>query len=649
MPKTIRDAILLSLTLLLIAQAMFMPMLLVALLIVVLLVFAVSSQKQHRLPKAVNFAVILLALGIVYIQYGTFLGIEAGVAILISFLFAKVIESHQPRDWLVVFNFALFVSASSFLYSSSVWMTLLMLLSLTSCLVGFYRLHQLKFKIAADFPQDARQVAKVLGYALPFFMLLFLFFPRLPPLWHMPLQGGDATTGMSDSMAPGDIANLSQSSELAFRIVTNIAALPPQSQLYWRAMVLDEYDGYTWTASQRNQQPLFRYTEQPIARLNYQYLAAEKQPKWIMGLETSVPSQPGYYVQHDGAIRKGLQRHTAPIDLIWLGKQNIHPISVQVLKANQNYLSSKDLQAQRLAQELFKQSGVRPEVYIAQVLNWYKSQGFGYNLNPGRLQNDHIDDFLFRQRQGFCEHYASSFVMLMRYVGIPARVVVGYQGGQAAPDGKTWEVRQLDAHAWSEVWLKGQWQRIDPTAVIAPERIESGIQTSLLQQSEFKQQQWAWRNRMQVWSDFVAYQWQSKVVGYDQNRQVNWLSQFGLSTPLRLALFMISAIALLMILVLAYRYVQIYRQQSPYERNLHYFNCQLALPLQKQHAESHAAWLLRLSQQLDAESAQFLVNLAAYDQQWRYGQHSPQKLAPDVKKMLKKCALELNQTLKPLF
>ena len=179
MPKTIRNAILLTLTLLLIAQAMFMPMLLVGLLLVVLLLFALSSQKNYRLPKAVNFAVILLALAIIYIQYGTFLGVEAGVAILISFLFAKVLESHQPRDWLVVFNFALFVSTSSFLYSLSVWMTLLMLLSLTSCLIGFYRLHQLKFQVTADFPQDARQVAKVLVYALPFFVLLFLFFPRL--------------------------------------------------------------------------------------------------------------------------------------------------------------------------------------------------------------------------------------------------------------------------------------------------------------------------------------------------------------------------------------------------------------------------------------------------------------------------------------
>lgn len=649
MPKSILQVILFTLSTLLIAQAMFMPVLLVVLLICVLLIFAISRYKQYRLPKALNFAVILLSLLIIYLEYGTFLGVEAGVAILMSFLFGKVLESHKPRDWLVVFNFALFVSASSFLYSLSLWMTLLMLLSLISCMIGFYRLHRLQFEAKTVLTQDVRQVSRVILAALPFFLLLFLFFPRLPPLWHMPLPRGEATTGMSDSMAPGDIANLSQSSELAFRIITSVEALPPQSQLYWRAMVLDQYDGTTWSAHSDNQQPILQAQQSLVPRLSYQYLAAEKDPKWIMGLESSVPQQRGVYLQQDGGIRLYRHRANTPIQLLWLGEQQLYAHTQALLQYNQRYLNNVDIQAQQLAHRLYQQSAGQPEIYIAQVLKWYQDQGFRYSLNPGRLQNDHIDDFLFRQRQGFCEHYASSFVMLMRYVGIPARVVVGYQGGQAAPDGKTWEVRQLDAHAWSEVWLNGRWQRIDPTAAIAPERIEQGIQSSVLQESGLKQQHWAWRNRLQVWSDFVAYQWQSKVVGYDQTTQVNWLAKFGLSSPLRLALFMVFSVAMLIAGVTVYRYFNVYRQYSVYERVLLKFNRQLPVVLQKQESETHAAWLLRLSEQLEGEQARFLTDLAFYDRQWRYAKQPQETMPPQLKQVLKKCALELKSSKKPLF
>jgi hypothetical protein len=283
------------------------------------------------------------------------------------------------------------------------------------------------------------------------------------------------------------------------------------------------------------------------------------------------------------------------------------------------------------------------------VLNWYQSQGFQYSLSPGRLQGDHIDDFLFNKRLGFCEHYAASFVMLMRYVGIPARVVIGYQGGQSAPDGKSWEVRQLDAHAWSEIWLDGRWQRIDPTAAIAPARIEQGIQNSVWQQaSVFKQQQFAWSNRIHIWSDFIAYQWQSKIAGYDQSKQINWLTQFGLSTPLRLGLFLLCAIVLLIVGILAYRTIRDYFAQPQYERILIRFNQQLHMDLQKLPSETHAAWLERLSIYLDQDLGRFLQQLATYDRQYRYAQAKSQISLSEVKLMLKKCSVELGNITKPL-
>jgi protein-glutamine gamma-glutamyltransferase len=644
MPHSIRQSILITLSLLLCAQALFTPTLLIFLLIVILILFWISSKKAYQLPKRINLLLVVVALSLIYWQNGTFFGVEAGVAILMSFLFAKVLESQNQRDWIVVFNFALFVSASSFLYSSSIWMALMVMLSLLSCLVGLYRLHQLNFsKEPANLIQDSRHMGKLLLYAMPFFLILFLFFPRLPPLWQMPIKSDAATTGLSDQMAPGDIANLSQSSALAFRIVTNINALPPQQNLYWRGMVLDHYDGTTWSADASNHQPLILQQDQLTPRLNYQYLPADTASKWIMALEYSLPMQRGYYLQQDAAIRMTPSRQSSRLNLVWLGEQLPQPLNPAKLKRNQIYQTQQDLQAQNLAQRLYQQSAGDAKTYIARVLAWYQTQGFQYSLSPGRLEGDHIDDFLFDKKQGFCEHYASSFVMLMRYVGIPARVVVGYQGGQAAPDGKSWEVRQQDAHAWSEVWLDQRWQRIDPTAVIAPERIQQGIQYSLWQQqSPFKQQQLAWSNRMQIWSDFAAYQWQSKVVGYDQTKQMHWLSSFGLSTPLRLILFTGLTICIFLAMIWLLHLIRNYLTQSSYERSLIAFEQSLVVDLKRQTAESHAAWLQRLSRDLDGELAEFLRHLTDYDRQYRYRQSKTAKLPAQLKFMLKKCSNTLN-------
>jgi protein-glutamine gamma-glutamyltransferase len=642
MPNSIRHIILITLSILLVTHAPFMPLLLIVLLLSLLVIFFITTKKNIVIPKSVNLVAMSIALLLIYVQQGTFFGVEAGVAILISFLFAKVLESQNKRDWVVVFNFALFVSASSFLYSSSLWMTIAVLLSLISCLIGLYRLHQLNFTQAQpSIIRESKLIGQLLLYALPFFIILFLFFPRLPPLWHMPLKSSNATTGMSEQMAPGDIANLSESTDLVFRIVGDIQALPARQDLYWRAMVLDTYDGSTWQADSSNHQPLFKQ-RQLKPNFSYQYLAAEAQPRWIMGLEYSVPLERGYYIQQDGAIRVARQGNRQAIDLNWLGDYVQQPLNPTLLKRNQSYLEAQDPQAQALAQQLYQQSGAVPTAYIQRVLSWYQQQGFQYTLSPGRLQGDHIDDFLFSKRQGFCEHYASSFVMLMRYVGIPARVVIGYQGGQSAPDKKSWEVRQLDAHAWSEVWLNGRWQRIDPTAAIAPERIEQGLQQSLWQQeSAFKQQQLAWGSRVQIWSDFVAYQWQSKVVGYDQNKQMRWLSQFGLSNPLRLILFIALATACLVLsiwgITTGYRYLQ----QPYYERQLNAFNQSLEQSLQKQNAESHAAWLERLSTYMMDDLAQFLQQLADFDRQYRYGSAKNQPAPQFMKSMLKKCANKL--------
>ena len=616
--QNIAFCIILSLLLVLLTQVSYLP-------IVVSVSFAACIttlwwffKKQKHVPKLLTYLLASISLIAIYIQHQSFLGVDAGVAVLATFLFAKALESKNRRDVVILFNFALFVAASSFLFSQSFFMAMMVLLCLLSCLLGLYRIQTTAFeqqnhegKIA--FKQDVTYVSKFLLLALPFFLLLFIFFPRLPPLWHIPIPENKATTGINDSMSPGDIAELSQSSALAFRILGDLKYLPPRQDLYWRALVLDEYDGQTWTSNFVNQQPL-NYTATQMRHFqkgwDYQYLAADPAVIWVMGLETSIPLERRYYNRHDwGLMPYRLTQRVEPIPLRWIGQTipEQHPNQDYIERLNTKTIRFYDPKAQQLAEKLWQGSGQQPEVYIRNVLNWYKDNRFAYTLTPGTLGQNRIDEFLFESKKGFCEHYASSFVMLMRYVGIPARVVTGYQGGQFAPDKKSWEVRQLDAHAWAEVLIDHEWQRIDPTAIVAPERIDTGMQDFMQQDrnifgehSTWNSQNYALLTKLRIWSDYASFQWQSKVVGYNAESQKNWLTKLGLSSVYSLIVILIISMIALVVFFILWPRIQRYYKQDPLLYAIQKFNQRLKLEQQKQNAETFKQWLFRLQQHYSA-------------------------------------------------
>lgn len=652
----IRTSIVLTLSLILIAQMAFIPVLLSIIFAISILCIWIYLKRQQPFPKIGTFLLTVLALGSIYLSYQSFIGVEAGVAVLSTFLFAKSLESKNRRDLIILFNFALFVAASSFLYSQSFGMAIVIVLCLISCLIGLYRIQTSEFEQEpttqrAALQQDAKHVAKFILYAIPFFILLFIFFPRLPPLWHIPIPENKGVTGISDSMSPGDIAELSQSSALAFRIIGDVSKLPPRSELYWRALVLDEYDGQRWTSSFVNQQPLMRQPmdSSPVpVGWNYQYLAADPSVFWIMGLEKSIPVERRYYNRQDWSIvPRRLTQRVEPIPLQWIGTQyDPQAVGQYLARINTQVQRRLDPQAQQLAQRLYMQSAEDPRRYVQNVLNWYQQNNFVYTLKPGQLGQNRIDEFLFNSRQGFCEHYASSFVMLMRYVGIPARVVTGYQGGELAPDRKSWEVRQLDAHAWTEVWLDQKWQRFDPTAMIAPQRIDGGMQNLLSQDervwsnnSTWTSQNNQWMTKMRVWSDYASYQWQSKVVGYNAESQQNWLSKLGLSSAYSSIIVLLGSIALL---ILAYGlriYLKARQAQSPFDRAIQQLNQSLADDLKKQPAETFHHWMQRLSQQVKVENQSAFIEAIRIFEKYLYsGAELTDQELKKFKYLLKTCA-----------
>ncbi|WP_180013230.1 DUF3488 and transglutaminase-like domain-containing protein [Acinetobacter sp. YH16031] len=654
----IRISIVLTLGLIILAQVAFIPVLLSIIFVISLLCIWIFLKRRKPFPKIGTFLLTALALGGIYLSHQSFIGVEAGVAVLSTFLFAKSLETKNRRDLIILFNFALFVAASSFLYSQSFGMAIVIILCLLSSLIGLYRIQTSEFQQSQQSPrialqQDAKYVGRFVLYALPFFILLFIFFPRLPPLWHIPIPENKGITGIGDSMSPGDIAELSQSNALAFRIIGDVSKLPPRSELYWRALVLDEYDGQRWTSSFINQQPLIRQPGEVVpvssSGWNYQYLAADPSVFWVMGLEKSMPLERRYYNRQDWSIvPRRLTQRVEPIHLQWLGSQNTESILPEqfVQRLNTQTQSHLDSQAQQLAQRLYLQSGEDPRRYIRTVLNWYQQNHFVYTLKPGVLGKNRIDEFLFKSRQGFCEHYASSFVMLMRYVGIPARVVTGYQGGQLAPDGKSWEVRQLDAHAWTEVWIDQRWQRFDPTAMVAPQRIDDGMQNLITQDervwasnSGWTSHRNVWLTKLRVWSDYASYQWQSKVVGYNAESQQGWLAKLGLSSVYSSVIILISGIGILILLYILKIYLKNRQLKSPFEYSIQQFNQSLKKDLRKQPAETFHQWMLRLSQQVqDKDQTVFFEAIRLFEKSIYSGREFSEQDLKKFKDLLKTCA-----------
>ena len=618
MKTSIQFSILLMLSLIWFAQLAFIPVILSAIFCFMIISLAWFYKKNrhdpsHDFSKTLKGIMVVAALFVIFSSYKSFIGVEAGTSVLAVFLYAKALETKTKRDLIILFNFALFVTASLFLHSQSMWMALIVIACLVSGLVGLYRIQTSEFQKQhhpiQSLKTDAGHILKFIGLAVPFFLLLFIFFPRFPPLWQIPIKTDKSVTGISDRMSPGEIAELSQSSKLAFRVIGDMQKFPSRNELYWRAMALDQYDGKTWISSFLNlqvKQSIQDFDKQSAVR--YEYLPADETQKWVTALEKSVPLERRFNLHQDYAITPDyLIKANKPIPLLWLGK-NFENQNLTLNTAQQNvalqYPKGSDLEAQKFARELFQQSRSNPELYIENLIRWYQNKGFAYTLQPGVLGENRVDEFLFKTRQGFCEHYASSFVLLLRYVGIPARVVVGYQGGQLAPDQKSWEVRQLDAHAWTEVFIHGSWQRIDPTAIIAPQRIYLGMQDYISndqsifgsqENSSWQYQQFALLKNLRVWSDYVSFQWQNKVIGYDTEKQNKWMSWLGLNSIYSNAIALFVGIALLGGIYYLVSRIRSESRKTHEMLSIEKFSKKLKAPQQKIDNETFQQWMVRLS------------------------------------------------------
>ena len=632
-----------------------------------------KPTRLKRLYQVMQMLGFLLGLAGLSLTYGAAFGLDMGVGFLVLCLVSKLWELYKRRDAYVVLNLSLFVIAGLFLLDQGLVTTLQAVAATIIVLLAFITLND-----DSNTSGDGRmRTLGVLGVsALPLLVVLFLFFPRLPPLWSVQLSSNQATTGVSDSMSPGDIASLSQSTELAFR-VEFAQARPAQSELYWRGLVFSDFDGVTWRPNRRVQQQWQPGRQPPnwlarsLATANnktepksYEITLEPTQQQWLFGLDYPLPQNKDTRLTSDFTlIKEEPVSEQLRYEVLRYAPMQIDPILDEVSRAaNLTLPSAGNLQTQNLAKQLFAQSGSDPERYIQAIQRWINQTEFRYTLSPPPLDEDRIDSFLFETKAGFCEHYSSSFTFMMRAVGIPARVVAGYQGGEMSRGGNVWEVRQMDAHAWSEVWLEGQgWVRVDPTAFVAPERVEQGMDAltqsrgaSLFGEGAAAQvsyQQYQMLQALRRLSDQASYYWQKDVVGYDQDKQagslLKWFNIRSISE--QIAWLAASAITVISLLVFMIWYRR-RKQWHPADRPLIKLSSKVAKndrALLRHDNEGALAWLKRLeNSQAHGLNGEGLQEVSRHYRQLRYGRLSDADTqSPEYQQVLKELKRSVSQLL----
>jgi transglutaminase-like putative cysteine protease len=484
----------------------------------------------NRAPLPSRWLVLAFALaGMlgVWLEYRTLFGRQSGVTLLMLFAGLKLLESRTHRDAAVAAFLGYFLVITNFLYSQSIPTAAAMvvgLFAITATLVGFN---------APQRPARAnlRSAALLLAHAVPAALALFLFFPRVDgPLWGLPRDAYSGMTGLSETMAPGNLSELAQSDAIAFRAAF-AGEPPPPAARYWRGPVLWDFDGRTWSGAQGG---FTRFTA-PHGTGVYRYTVVLEPHNrlWLFALETAASVPDNARMSFDGQLNAATPvRSRLLYDMLSVtvpeGRSEEEP---RWLERALRLPPGFNPRARALAREWREAARSDAEV-LARALAFLQQGRYVYTLDPPLLGTNSVDEFLFDTREGFCEHFSSAFTFLMRAAGLPARVVTGYQGGELNGVDRILTVRQSDAHAWSEVYLRGRgWVRIDPTAAAMPTRVQSGLAQALPQSARLPlllRPEMEWLRQVRSRWEALAHRWNVWVLAYNPERQRELMLWLGL-------------------------------------------------------------------------------------------------------------------------
>ena len=490
-------------------------------------------------------AVLVLALGLTAWTERTLLGREAGVMMLVVLMALKTLELRARRDAMVVFFLGFFLVLTQGLYSQSLFVALAMLVAAWGLLTAL---------VLANMPvgrpplwRAGAVAARAALLGLPLMVMLFVLFPRFGPLWGLP-PDGIGRTGLSGTLRLGGVADLANDDSIAFRIRFDGAEPRPEA-LDFRGPVLSRFDGLEWRPSvfadtRAAPRPLdlrtagapLRYEMmlEPIRLALLPMLEATPAPAGGVPLLADWSPWLGHDLQWhtDRLVGERLQLRAQAFTRFEHGRQ----IDAGELAAMRNLPAGYNPRTLAWAAQMRAQLGdADARTLAAALLAYIRQADYVYTLQPGNYGRDAIDEFWLDRRQGFCEHFATAFVVAMRAMGVPARVVTGYQGAEPADADGFRVVRQSHAHAWAEYWTaQTGWVRADPTAAVAPERVRAsrplpprpGLMANALNTMSPEL-----ASRLRRSWELIDSRWNQWVMGYSRTRQFDLLRELGVRSP----------------------------------------------------------------------------------------------------------------------
>ncbi len=596
----------LSLCLTLFSHSFYIPNLFLLINLAVITIFTLAQIYQVKIfssssvSKLIKLFFVLIVISIIFIHYGFHFTQDIAIVLFLTMLCFKLFEIQDQYDrrniifilYLQYFALAVsFINSQDFIQLLFVLMTVMLLLFIQILFSqGKTNLLLLKKNMGLTFAIQTRLIL----LAIPLCCILFVFFPRIPgPLWTLPSLTQQGVTGLSDKMYPGSVNQLADSDEIVFSITFD-EKIPQAAQLYWRGPVLSKTDGFIWEQNKDYDEALAEKNSfaSPLVErfgqsLSYEVTLEPQQQKWLFTLE--MPSFISSQSVNGQYLSKSVQV---------LLRQNLRQVVQYKAQSNLNFKLNKfdqteieqsliyPLSNQRtyaLGQKWKNELKDNKAAIVEKALDYYVKQQFYYTRSPEQMLKNPVDQFLFDKRRGFCEHFASSFVLLMRAAGIPARVVTGYQGMSYNKMGKYYVVRQANAHAWAEVWLgeKKGWKRVDPTAVIPQSHVEEDVfnskrdnlqffnfnyanvkqlQQDLMQNSSLQQSV----AKLKQSFELLKYNWNKWMLAYDDKKQQLLLSLLGLGNGVKTLVFLlITLCSFILFVFFLWQFKQQIKQQDP--------------------------------------------------------------------------------------
>jgi len=514
-----------------------------------------AATRRWHLPSIwLRVPLTLFGFLAVLISYRQVSGLSAGSALLLVMVSMKLLETRGHRDRAVVVFICYFLLFAAFLREQAIWSAGYLLAGVLVTTGALYQTARVGTVVPA--PRAMAMAFRLVIQAVPLMLLLFFLFPRIPgPFWALPSGSGQAVTGLTNEMTPGDITELAQSDKVAFRVRFD-GAVPAASDLYWRGPVLTRFTGRTWKMTDFNAWGTMPMPEavDGATLIGYELTLEPHGRRWLLALETPIR-----WDTPESSLTQAFQLvSTKPIDqrISYRGSSMLAPPSPI---AGSRYISTfmtnlpegSNPRALEFAQSLRGQVGSDRE-FVDRVLSMFREQEFHYTLTPPSLGEHTVDEFLFETRRGFCGHYASAMTLLARAAGIPARIVTGYQGAEFNPLGNYWIVRHADAHAWTEVWIDGNWIRFDPTAAVAPWRIERGYDDALERgpSGAGALGSISFVNRFVMSWDAVNAGWNRWVLSFGPEAQMTMMSLAGIENPSTENLVVAMAVSVTLLLIL---------------------------------------------------------------------------------------------------